>query len=278
MPYGDGRGLDGWGGKMDLMESLRALRRQWILTSVLLMVTFAGTAGALAKLPWAYQSQATTVLLNSKSASASVGGNPYLAFADSLTLAADVVSLEVMDPRTADALQASGYPDSYQVVVSTLYGGPILQITVTGSKKSTVEHTLYGVLDEVSAKLLALQGGITPRNQIRSLVVSVTPQASRSVSKKAKPLVVVLGLGLVLTFAIPQIVDGMVSRRRLRRASGARRDGTGSPGGPVTSGRRDHRHRDGAVPASPGRVHAARRTPGSAEDAAGYKLDPERSG
>lgn len=47
---------------------------------------------------------------------------------------------------------------------------------------------------------------------IRLLTLSETPQASHSVSKKAKPLVALLGLGLVLTFVIPQVIDGLANR------------------------------------------------------------------
>jgi hypothetical protein len=202
---------------MDLMESFRILRRHWIMTSALLVLTLAGTAAAAIKLPWTYQSTATMVLLNSKSGSATTGNNPYLAFDNSLSQAAEVVSLEVTDPRTAQVLQAHGYPNTYQVGISSVTGGPVLETTVTGSNKSTVEHTLYGVMQAINTKLHDLQTGITPRNLITAEIVSVAPHASRSVSKKAKPLVVVLFLGLVLTFAIPQIVDGMTAGKRSRR-------------------------------------------------------------
>lgn len=204
------------GKQMDLMESFRTLRRRWILTSVLLLLTLAGTVAVAIKLPWTYQSEATMVLLNSKSGSAATGNNPYLAFDPSLSQAAEVVSLEVMDPRTAQVLQARGYPDAYQIAISSVTGGPVLDTTVTGSKKNTVEHTLNGVMQEIGAKLLNLQTGIAPRNLITAEVVSVKPQASRSVSKKAKPVVVVLCIGLVLTFAIPQILDGVAARKRSR--------------------------------------------------------------
>ena len=144
---------------MDLIESFRILRKRWILTSTLLLLTLVGTAAAAVKLPWTYQSVATMVLLNSKTGSAPSGGNPFLAFDPSLSQAAEVVSLEVADPSTALALRARGYPNGYQVVISSVTGGPVLQTTVTGSNKNTVEHTLYGVTGEISTKLLDLRLG-----------------------------------------------------------------------------------------------------------------------
>jgi hypothetical protein len=203
---------------MEVMETFQVLRRHRLLTSALLLLTVAGTAGAAVKLPWTYQAVAQTVLLNSNTASKASGDNPYLAFDPSLTQTANVLCLELMDPRTAHALASEGYSAGYQVVVNSLTGGPVIQITVTGSNAGTVEHTLSGVTDAVSTKLLDLQSGIAPQNQITSTVLSVQPTATHSLSKKAKPLVAVLGVGLVLTFAIPQLINGVVLRRRRRRS------------------------------------------------------------
>jgi hypothetical protein len=205
---------------MDLMESFRVLRRRWILTSVLLLLTLAGAAAAVVKLPWSYQAQGMTVLLASQSSAKLSGGNPYLAFDQSLTFTADVVRREVMDPRTALALSARGYTGSYLVVDAFDTAGPVLVTTVTGSNPNTVESTLHGVLDEQNTKLAGLQTGINSYNRITSVVVSMSPKATRSTSKKARPLVVVLAVGLAFTFAIPQTVDAWAIRRRVRRATG----------------------------------------------------------
>jgi hypothetical protein len=216
---------------MDLMESFRVLRRHRILTVVLLLLTLVGTVGAAVEMPWSYSSKATVVLLNSKNASAATGGNPYLSFASSLTQAADVLCLEVTDPGTGLVLSAHGYPASYQAVVSSATGAPMIQITTTGSNKDAVEHTLQGVTQQVSVKLLALQADVPQQNRITSKLISSDLQASRSTSKKAKPLAVVLGLGLVLTFALPHLLDGMTARRRARRGS----DDANSSGYPESS-------------------------------------------
>ena len=78
------------------------------------------------KLPWTYTSQSTVVLLASQHASKVVGGNPYLAFDSSLTLTADVVRREVMDPRTGQDLAKRGYTASYAVVDAPDTSGPVL--------------------------------------------------------------------------------------------------------------------------------------------------------
>lgn len=252
---------------MDLFESFGALRRQWILASMLLLLTLLGTAAAAVKLPWTYQSVGTTVLLNSKSASAAALDNPLLAFDPSLASAAEVLSLALMSPRTAQSLHAAGYPDAYDVALSSDTGGPILQITVTGSNKGTVESTLHGVMNEVSIQLLDLQPGVTRRNLITALPLSEAPQASRSTSKKAKPLVAVLGLGLVVTFSIPQIVDGLATRKG-RRKFAEPPQGPDYPGAQADDGRRSHSYPNEAVPAR----SAVRR---SSQHAVRSKSDPD---
>jgi capsular polysaccharide biosynthesis protein len=209
----DVKGFD----KMDLGASFRALRRQWILALLLLFLTLAASAAGAVKLPWTYQSTGTVVLLNSKSASAADDGNPLLAFDSSLASAAEVLSLNLMSPNTVKALRARGYGESYQVMISSVTGGPILQITVSGSSKDSVQQTLNGVMGDVSSQLLTLQPGVAHQNLITALPLSESQQPTRSTSKKAKPIVAVLGLGLVLTFSIPQAVDAIVGRRRRRR-------------------------------------------------------------
>ena len=69
--------------------------------------------------------------------------------------------------------------------------------------------------------------------QIADLVLSMSPQASLSKSKKARPVAVILGLGLALTFIVPQVVEGRAARLRRQRdaasESTARRFTAGGP-------------------------------------------------
>ena len=103
---------------MDLVETFRVFGRHRVLTSLLLLLTLAGIAGAAVKLPWTYKSVAVITLLSSKAASESQGdGNPYLAFDDSLTQTANVVALELTNPDTVRTLATQGDSASYQAEV-----------------------------------------------------------------------------------------------------------------------------------------------------------------
>jgi hypothetical protein len=119
-----------------------------------------------------------------------------------------------MDPRTVQDLASHGYTASYTVVDAPDTTGPVLLLTVTGKNKAAVEHTLYGVTGAVSTKLNELQSGVARANRIGNLVLDMSPQASLSKGKKARPVVVALALGLALTFIVPQVVEGRAARRR----------------------------------------------------------------
>lgn len=196
------------------MELLSGLRRRWILASLLLLVTLAGTAYALFKLPSTYQSQSSIVFLVPKNVTKSLGGNPYLAFNSTLNQTADVVRYETQDVRTVDMLAAQGYSSKYLVTDAIDTSGPVLIVTVTGHNKELVEHTLRGVTTEVNAKLDTIQAGLSNANKIRDVVITFTPNATPLTSKKARPLAALAAAGFMLTVGIPLIVDAVLLRRR----------------------------------------------------------------
>ena len=202
---------------MDLVASMRTLRRRWILTTALLLLTLVGTAMIWVKKPGPYQAESMVALIPSHQSSIVNGNNPYLSFGGSENIAGDIVLRQMMAPQTVAALADRGYGDSFEIVDDPATSGPILDITVTGSNQSQVESTLQGVTAATQAKLIALQADLKPTDRITSMVASEDPSAHLLVSKKARLVVLVLGLGLILTYAIPQIVDAEITRRRGRR-------------------------------------------------------------
>jgi len=202
---------------MDLVAAMRTLRRRWILTTSLLLLTLLGTAVIWVKKPGPYQAESMVVLIPSHQSSLLNGNNPYLSFGGSENIAGDIVLRQMMAPQAVTALAAQGYGESYEIVDDPATTGPILDITVTGSNQSAVESTLQGVTAATQAKLTALQAYLKPTDRITSMVASRDPSAHLLVSKKARLVVLVLGLGLILTYAIPQVVDAEINRRRSRR-------------------------------------------------------------
>jgi hypothetical protein len=135
-------------------------------------------------------------------------------------MTAQVVTYQMMDPGTMESLAARGYTQHYAVTLAAnAAGAPVVDILVTGSNKSAVEHTLHGVTDEIATNLASLQTGVAEKNRITALTLSVAAEPSLGVSKTARPLVAVLGLGLVLALSIPLMVDGIARRRVPDRAT-----------------------------------------------------------
>lgn len=199
---------------MDLVASGRTLRRRWILTSFLFLLTVVAALAAWVKLPGPYQAESMTVLYPSQQASKLNGDNPLMSFGGSLNVAGDIVLREVSAPSYAAQLAAHGYTSSFTIADDPNTTGPILDVTVTGKNQSQVEQTLNGVTAAVKNQLAVIQQNYKPANRITSQVVSTQPTPQLLVSKKARTIVIVLGLGLVLTFAIPQVVDAEIAKRR----------------------------------------------------------------
>lgn len=204
--------------RLDMMELFRTLRRRWLLTSLLLIVSLGGAA-TLAARPGPYQAKSEVTLLPSRQLASTCGGNPYLCLSASLTLTADLVNRQVSDPSTAAYLASRGYTGSYALVDDPSTSGPVIDITVTGNNKSIVENTLRGVTNEVATKLAQMQAGIRSVDQITSLRVYFDPRPALVIKKKARLPVVALAVGLLLTAAVPQIVDRLLRGRRSRVAT-----------------------------------------------------------
>lgn len=200
---------------MEVMGWFRILRRRWRLT-LLLVLLAVGAAAALATKPGPYVAQSQVVLLPSQHVSEPAGGNPYLSFGDSDTLTADLVRREVTAPNTAERLAAEGYTGSYTVVDDPSVVGPVLDVSVTGNSKAAVEHTIQGVTTAIGTTLAGMQTGLASADQITSRVVFIDPNAKLSLGKKARTVVVVLGIGVIFAIALPQAVDAAISRRRWR--------------------------------------------------------------
>ncbi len=213
----------------------------WVMASTLVLLVAAAAVVALARLPRTYQSASSVVLLASPATSKVNGGNPYLSFTASLTLAAELVSTKLMAPSTAQSLAARGFTGSYTVTLATYSStttSSVLLVTVSGRSSASAEHSLQGVTDQVGSSLAALQAGEKPYDRIRALTVSMNHQARLSVAALARSLAVVLVLLLVPAAGIMRVYLSFRGRKpgRLPQPVSAAQDGAI----PAASGRRPH--------------------------------------
>lgn len=203
------------------MQPFRIWQRHLVLTSLLLLLALACTATAALRLPRTYEAGATVVLLASRNSSKALGdGNPYLSFSSSLSTTASVLDAEITDSQIALSLKERGLPDKYQVTSqstlsqSTTLPTPFLIVSVTGSNKIQVEHTLHGVTGEIGSLLDGLQATVARNNRISLMTASFDPEATLSVTATARPLIAIFGVLIILALAVPALVDASVARNR----------------------------------------------------------------
>ncbi|WP_131740489.1 hypothetical protein [Actinomadura roseirufa] len=239
---------------MDLLDWVGTLLRRWWLTLPLLLAALLA-AGAIAVVtPWKYEAKATAVLLASSVQAKGAGGNPWLVFDSSLTVTAEVLGREMMDQRTAAALQAKGLTATYVVGVAPDSTGPVLAIDVSGTDAAGVKATLDALLAQVPQRLARLQSqeSVSPNAQIKMNVISASPKAALVATDKIRTVVMVLFLGIVVAIAVPLFAEVLAERRRRGRESAAApRDpasGPRRPGTTDTEAPRDEEPRDEAEP------------------------------
>jgi len=224
---------------MELGGSFGALWRRKGLTLALLILTLLSVVGAWVILPWRYTASSTETLLNSQQSSEALGdGNPYLSFDSAMVDMANFLAMKLTNDANTQALQQNGYIASFQAQVLSDGSGneePFIQISVSGSSRETVAQTLQGVTASLSTLLMQVQAGVPADDRLSLQTIAETAPA-HSMSAKVKPIVGLLAVGLILTFLIPQAIEGTTRQRKIRAESSmavndrsARRDLGGNP-------------------------------------------------
>lgn len=202
------------------MTLLETLRKRWRIATALFALTLIATVFAFVEFPWTYSASANMLIVPSKSQANQYGGNPYLAFNYPLNETANVLTYQAQGAQVVAELAAAGDTSSYTVVNAPGASAPVLLVTVTGSNANTVERTLTAVTQKIIGLLAAGQPGVSPANQITIENITFSTSPSKLSGKKARPLIVVLGVGILLTFAIPSILDAAATRGRRRAVQG----------------------------------------------------------
>lgn len=207
---------------MDFDGSFGVLWQRKGLTTALLILTLLGVVCAGVMLPSRYNASITVTLLNSASSSKTLGdGNPYLSFDSAMVDMANFLALKLPDDVNTSALQQKGSTASFQAQVLSENAEteePFIQISVEGGNKETVVRTLQEVTVGLKTLLIQTQAGVPANGRLSLQTIAEVSTPVPSSSAKIKPLVGFLAVGMVLTFLIPQAVEGSVARRRKIRA------------------------------------------------------------
>ncbi len=201
---------------MTLKRLLLSLGRRWY-------VTVAGVLATLALCAAAYMNTAPTLqrsaseLLVPGSTTIPIGGNPYL-YLGGLGQAADVLVSALNAEQVLDPIRQEYPGTTITVARDTGTSGPMILITVTGTKDAAVAGALDAIRDAVPATLSKLQTSAGVTEKARIDVQTLTSDSSSTVIEKARiETVGMIGVaGLVVTVLLVGLVDGLVMNRRKR--------------------------------------------------------------
>ncbi|SDB82501.1 hypothetical protein GA0111570_1046 [Raineyella antarctica] len=249
---------------MNFEDSMRVLLRRWYIVLIGLLVTMTGTYLTYQAIPPRFTSEAR-VLLMPPSESVGKNGNPFL-YLGGMGQALDVLTqlssaADVVDPIT------HRHPGSeYSVEPDRTTSAPVVHIVVTGGDPHEVSSMQSEALTSVETTLAAMQNkvGLSDGLKIRTMLLVADPEPSMDTKARLRMALVVAGAGGVGTLIMTSMLDGVILRRRPRRAA--------LPGSPVPDIRRSdlgaqavERGMDGEniVPQSPAPADVRSSPPGS---------------
>jgi hypothetical protein len=217
---------------MNFGDSFGILWRRKGLTLALLIATLLGAVCAFVILPSKYNASITQTLLNSKGSSETLGGgNPYLSFDSAMVDMANLLAMELTSDANTNTLQQNGYTAPFQAQVlseNPETEEPFIQISVEGGNKVNVARTLQGATNSLGTLLTQVQTGVPAKSRLSLQTIAEVSTPVPSLGAKIKPVVGLLAVGLLLTFLIPQAVEGSARRRKIQgEATAAVQDGPG---------------------------------------------------
>lgn len=202
---------------MDLWDFVRLLVRRWYLTVPLLVLATAAALFAAQGVTPTYTASATGAFLDPAIVVPpnEVVPNPWAQAGVETTAKAVVDS--VADPITTDKVAADGYARNYEIKLpsrSVLFGILVSAPTPEGATR-TLDHVVDLMRQDLRSKQAAY--GVPDKQQVLIQMASGTSIVATRDSLK-RVLLVVIGLGGILTGLIVFIVDSLIGHRARHRA------------------------------------------------------------
>jgi capsular polysaccharide biosynthesis protein len=222
---------------MDLWDLTRLLFRRWyialpILLSSVLIAAFAGKSvepdyratGNMVFIP-ARGTQTTP-----KPGEAARPKNPWLDLG--FNALGNAAILKVVDKETLETLNATGLSDSIIVLMNER--SPLLSIEATADTPAKATATVRQVIKLLAAEIESQQKqfSVAPEDMITTLTLNDGADVETVTSKVKRVLIVIAGLGLLLTAAGTIGIDALL-RLRARKKRGAGDDGESSDAEPT---------------------------------------------
>jgi len=210
---------------MDVISIVRAVwRHKFVTIPVILFTCLLAFYFAVIKAP-VYQASesfalvyppapptATAIAANPKLGKINPA-NPLLSYTDPSAVTQIVISL-VGTSSSQQALAKAGAGTQWQITPSA-GSSEILDVSGVGSTAQAAVLSANLVTKAAEHALYQVQAnqGVNPTYMIKSYQLNIPNQAAQKLSSKLRPLVAVLGLGLILLFIAISVAEAITSRR-----------------------------------------------------------------
>jgi uncharacterized protein involved in exopolysaccharide biosynthesis len=207
---------------MGITQLVAALLRRWYVLALVFVFVVVGGIGLVKAKPPPYAAKGVVVLLAPSAAvDGSTASNPYLDFGSSLQTTATVVSAQMLDNSTVNALREAGFSaQSYTVSPAGDGTAPLIQVTANDPNADIAFKDMHLLLAEVPKVLQQIQkaSGAPLNEYITTNTVSTDKQAKHVYKTLEKLLALLFIVGAIIAIWLARLVDSWAIRRSQRSA------------------------------------------------------------
>jgi hypothetical protein len=198
---------------MNLRDLLGAVRRRWYVVIVGLLLTAGMCVGATKLVPVEYTAGSSVLLLPPNS-TVGTGGNPYLSLGG-LQGAVDVLGRAMTSEQVVTELTGGSPDETYTFEADATTSGPLLVLAVKSRSSDGALGLMQSVLDRAPTVLRDLQTEVNAPTESLITMSVIAQDSTVEVDRKSqlRALIVVLAVGLALTFFATLLFDTAVRRR-----------------------------------------------------------------
>jgi capsular polysaccharide biosynthesis protein len=209
---------------MNISSLLRVLWRRRLVVIPMAVLSFGLCVGTVIVAPPTYRSSASVVLLNPPALPVTTpqnpqiptaAQNPYARFGD-LSVIVDILVRRVDSESVKSSMKAAGLDGTFQVAANRdFYRGPIIDISAQSRTAAKAVDGANIVIAELQKQLKALQEneGTEPAYFINAKLVVGAGRATTIFSPTLRLLLLVAGVGLILTIGAGLLSDARGRRR-----------------------------------------------------------------
>lgn len=198
---------------MNLRDLLGAVRRRWYVVVVGFLLTAGLCIGAMKLVPVQYTA-ASSVLLLPPQSTVGTGGNPYLSLGG-LQGAVDVLGRAMISEQVVTDLTGGSPDETYTFEADATTSGPLLVLAVKSRSAEGALGLMQSVLDRAPTVLRDLQTEVNAPTESLITMSVISQDSTVEVDRKSqlRALIVVLAVGLALTFFATLLIDTALRRR-----------------------------------------------------------------